>query len=143
MRHQYLLQLFVIFLTSFGVTSAHAEGDSTPLEHAFFIGVKDGDTVHSPLKIGFGVTGMTIAPAGTDTPNTGHFHLLIDTEMSSEQLKAAIPSDAHHVHFGKGQQEAEITLSPGKHQLQLLLGDGKHIPHHPPIVSHPITVTVQ
>src|SRR3546814_18128161 len=74
---------------------------------------------------------MGIAPAGTAVENTGHHHLLIDTGLPP--LDQPIPADAQHVHFGKGQTETTITLSPGKHTLQLLLGDQNHIPHVPAV----------
>jgi len=90
-----------------------------------------------------GVKGMEIVPAGTEKPNAGHFHLLIDTKLSPEERKVAIVNDAQHMHFGKGQTEAELTLPPGKHTLQIVLGDAKHELHAHPVMSKPITVTVQ
>ena len=53
-----------------------------------------------------------------------------------------IPSDLNHIHFGKGQTEAELTLTPGPHTLQLLLGDFEHVPHEAPVVSKLLHVTV-
>lgn len=114
-----------------------------PQPSAFFVDLKDGDTVTSPIKVKFGVTGLEIAPAGTEKPNTGHFHLLIDTELTEEEKKFAIPTDDQHIHYGKGQTEAEMTLSPGKHTLQIVMGDGGHMLHNPPIMSDKITVTVK
>lgn len=81
------------------------------------------------------------APAGVQNANAGHHHLLIDTALPP--LDAPIPADATHVHFGKGQTEADIELAPGRHELRLLVGDHAHVPHDPPIVSAPITITVQ
>jgi hypothetical protein len=57
-------------------------------------------------------------------------------------LDQPVPADAQHVHFGKGQTETTLELAPGQHTLQLLLGDGNHIPHQPPLTSDIITVTV-
>ena len=85
---------------------------------------------------------MGVAPAGVEKPNTGHHHLIIDTELSADELKAPIASDAKHVHYGGGQTEAMVTLPPGRHTLQLVLGDWSHVPHGPPVMSTPITVTV-
>ena len=84
---------------------------------------------------------MGVAPAGVDTPNTGHHHLLIDV---SEPLapNEPIPQDKTHLHFGAGQTEALIELPPGKHTLQLVLGDWSHLPFHPPVMSDVITVNV-
>ena len=83
---------------------------------------------------------MGVAPAGIEKPNTGHHHLLIDTDLPP--LNEAIPNDPKHLHFGAGQTEATVTLPLGKHKLQLLLGDYRHIPEDPPVMSEPITVTV-
>lgn len=102
---------------------------------------KDGDVVSSPVMIQFDVQGMTLAPAGDATPNTGHHHLLIDAPVPD--FGQVIPKDAQHLHFGQGQTMAEITLTPGQHTLQLLLGDGNHVPHDPPVLSPPVTITVQ
>ena len=104
---------------------------------------KDGDTVNSPFLVQFGLSGMGVAPAGVEKPNTGHHHLLIDTTMTAEQMKEPIPADDTHKHFGGGQTEAMVTLPEGKHTLQLLLADWTHIPHVPPVMSEPITITVR
>jgi Domain of unknown function (DUF4399) len=110
----------------------------------YFINVKDGDTVTSPVLIRFGLSGMGIAPSGTEAPNTGHHHLFIDAEpLTGDALNEAIPVDEHHIHFGKGQTEASVTLTPGKHTLQLVLGDWSHIAHKTPVMSDRITVTVE
>jgi hypothetical protein len=102
---------------------------------------KNGDIVTSPVKVVFGLEGMTLAPAGDPTPNSGHHHLLVD--VAAPDLALTIPKDAQHLHFGQGQSEAEVTLAPGQHTLQLLLGDTNHVPHNPPLISAPITITVQ
>ena len=109
----------------------------------YFINIKDGDTVTSPFKVQFGLTGMGIAPVGVQTERTGHHHLLIDTKLSDEELKRPIAADTQHVHFGGGQTETTVTLPPGRHTLQLVLGDWSHIPHNPPVMSAVITVTVR
>lgn len=103
---------------------------------------QDGAVVSGPVTVRFGVKGMDIAPAGEVKDNSGHFHLLIDTD----ELPAAeqpIPKDEHHMHFGKGQTEATLTLAPGEHTLQLELGDGAHVPHTPPVISKRIKITVK
>jgi len=125
------------------LSGASAETPSPPGAKVYFINLKDGQTVTSPFLIQFGLSGMGIAPAGVDKPNTGHHHLLIDTTLSGDQLKQPIPMDDTHRHFGAGQTEATITLPPGKHTLQLVLGDWSHIPHVPPVMSPVITVTVK
>ena len=107
----------------------------------YFISPQDGATVKSPVTVRFGLRGMGIAPAGIAMENTGHHHLLIDAELPPQDLP--VPADANHVHFGKGQTEAAVTLAPGRHRLRLLLGDHLHIPHDPPVASKPITITVE
>ncbi len=107
----------------------------------YIISPRDGDTVTSPVTIQFGLKGMGVAPAGIDKPKTGHHHLLIDTDVPP--LNAPIPNDANHKHFGGGQTEVTLELAPGRHTLQLILGDMAHIPHDPPVMSRKITITVK
>jgi hypothetical protein len=109
----------------------------------YFINIKNGDVVSSPFLVRFGLSGMGVAPVGVDTANTGHHHLVIDTKLSPEALKAPIAADAKHVHYGGGQTEAMVTLPPGQHTLQLVLGNWSHIPHDPPVMSETITITVK
>jgi len=123
--------------------AALGETAAPPGASVYFINLKDGDTVTSPFKVQFGLTGMGVAPAGVEKPKTGHHHLLIDTTLSPEELKEPIASDAKHVHFGGGQTETVVTLPPGRHTLQLVLGDWTHIPFNPPIMSPVIAVTVK
>jgi hypothetical protein len=122
---------------------------SAPGAKVYFINIEDGATVTSPVSIVFGLTGMGIAPAGSDDKNTGHHHLLIDRPALGEgpdgkdELSANLPADDNHKHFGGGQTEVTLELAPGKHTLQLVLGDKNHIPHNPPVVSKVITITVK
>jgi hypothetical protein len=120
-------------------------GDTPAPEGAkvYFIDMEDGQTVQSPLTVRFGLSGMGVAPAGTEKENTGHHHLLIDTTLEGEALNEPILSDDNHKHFGGGQTETTIELAPGEHTLQLVLGDMNHIPHNPPVMSEQITVTVE
>lgn len=111
---------------------------------AYFIGPKDGETVKSPVHAVFGLRGMGIAPAGVEKENTGHHHLLIDVPLpSGEALGEAISKDEQHIHFGGGQTEADIELKPGRHSLQILLGDSNHMVHKNPVYSERITITVE
>jgi hypothetical protein len=107
----------------------------------YFLSPSNGATVTSPFTIRFGLRNMGVAPAGVTNANTGHHHLLIDVETLPPD-NAPIPNDANHRHFGLGQTETEITLPPGQHTLQLVLGDALHIPHQPPVRSEKITITV-
>jgi len=125
------------------VTLAAGETPAPADAKVYFINIKDGDTVTSPVTIRFGLSGMGVAPAGTEVENTGHHHLIIDEAFEGDALKEAIPVDEHHMHFGKGQTEATVTLSKGKHTLQLVLGDWSHVPHKPPVMSDRVTVNVE
>jgi len=115
---------------------------SPPGAEVYIISPRDGATVHSPVHVQFGLKGMGVAPAGVKFENTGHHHLLIDTDAPTD-LSAPLPATDKVVHFGKGQTETTLTtLTPGKHTLQLLLADQNHIPHNPPVISKKITITV-
>ena len=107
----------------------------------FFITPTAGASVSNPVSVEFGLEGMTVVKAGNMQPESGHHHLLIDTGLPT--LDLPIPADENHVHFGDGSTSTQITLEPGEHTLQLLLGDHLHIPHEPPVVSEPITITVE
>lgn len=108
---------------------------------AYIVSPADGAVVSSPVTVVFGLKGIGVVPAGIDRPDAGHHHLLIDVDLPP--LGLPIPADAQHVHFGQGQTETVLTLTPGRHQLRLLLGDHLHVPHEPPIASAPVTIEVQ
>ena len=114
----------------------------SPVEvRLYFITPQAGETVSSPVTVRFGLSGMGVAPAGVAKANTGHHHLIIDSP--TPDLGLPVPKDAKRVHFGAGQTEARVALAPGKHTLQLVLGDANHIPHDPPVVSRVIEITVE
>ena len=145
-------QLIVaMLLVAFGMMGSAVAGDtpSAPGAKVYFVTLKDGATVASPVKVIFGLSGMGVAPAGTEKKHTDHHHLLIDRPAlgkgpdGKDEFDANLPSDANHKHFGKSQTEMMLTLTGGKHTLQLVLGDQNHIPHNPPVVSDVITVTVK
>ena len=108
----------------------------------YFIEPKDGATVNGPVKIVFGLSGMGVAPAGIDFPNTGHHHLLVDLENLPD-LSKPIPADKNHIHFGKGQTETILDFPKGKRTLQLLMGNYLHIPHKEPVISDKITIFIK
>jgi len=114
---------------------------SPPGAKVYFIEPKDGAVVGNPVRIVMGLSGMGIAPAGVEKENTGHHHLIVDTDYTD--MEYSIPADEQHIHFGGGQTEAAVTLPPGQHTLYLLLGDENHIPHHPPVQSAKIRITVK
>ncbi len=107
----------------------------------YFINLKNGDTVASPVNVQFGLRGMGVAPAGIEKAATGHHHLLLD--VAELNVNEGIPVSDQHRHFGAGQTEASVALKPGVHTLQLVLGDQNHIPHHPVVMSDRITITVK
>jgi len=110
---------------------------------AYIISPKNGDTVSSPFTVQFGLKGMGISPAAAGAqPNTGHHHLLIDVAQMPD-MNVPLPNNENIRHFGGGQTEVELKLAPGRHTLQLLLGDKNHIPHDPPVTSDRITITVK
>ncbi len=106
---------------------------------AYIISPKNGDTVEQTFIVKFGLTGMGVAPAGTAKENTGHHHLLVDGKVPDMNM----PLGSNVKHFGGGQTESEITLEPGQHKLQLILGDHMHVPHNPPVTSDVVTITVK
>ena len=140
-----LLRGFLVLavVAASGASPAAAQTASPAGAKVYIINLKDGAEVTSPFLVQFGLSGMGIAPAGVEKPNTGHHHLLIDTKMTDEQMKQPIPADDTHKHFGGGQTEAMVTLPKGQHTLQLVLADWTHIPHVPPVMSEPITITVR
>jgi hypothetical protein len=112
--------------------------------YSYFVNLKNGDTVTSPFKVVFGLSpNMGVAPSGVEKANVGHHHLLVDKTLTAEEMSQPITVDEQHIHFGKGQTETTVTLPPGKHTLQLVLGDWTHIPFNPPVQSEVITVTVK
>ena len=142
MKKYRLLSLLALAVLAFSTLHYTAQAADTHAK-AYFVNLKNGDTVSNPIKITFGISGMKIAPAGTNEPNTGHFHLLIDTQLTAEEKKFAIVKDDKHLHFGKGQTETTLTLTPGKHTLQIVMADGNHVLHNPPVMSDVITVNVK
>jgi hypothetical protein len=143
-RHKWIITEVIIMTLKFLLAALTLT--ALPFAHAgepslYFIEPANGATVSSPVTVKFGLKNFGVAPAGVANENTGHHHLLIDTPLPD--LTQPIASDANHIHFGGGQTETELTLAPGKHTLQLLLGNGMHIPHAKPLHSEVITITVK
>lgn len=137
--------LAVAAILAAALTTAVDAQERTPSPagaEVYIISPKDGATVKSPVTVQFGLKGMGVAPAGVKFENTGHHHLLIDTDVPAD-LNAPLPTTDQVKHFGKGQTETSVELKPGKHTLLLLLGDQNHTPHNPPVVSKKITITVK
>jgi hypothetical protein len=134
----------VLLLGSILAAPAALAGNTpSPKDAQVYIGwPNDGEVINTrTIKIWFGLRHMGVAPAGVDKPNTGHHHLLVDTDLPA--FDEPIPNDRNHLHFGGGQTETVIELPPGTHTLQLLLGDKDHVPHNPPVYSKKITITVR
>jgi hypothetical protein len=143
LKPAFLPVLICLATSSVAYGQAKPAGGPTPSPAGalvYFIDVKNGATIAPKTIIHFGLRGMGLAPAGVDRQNSGHHHLLIDSELPP--LDAPIPNDFNHLHFGNGQTEAEVNLPPGDHTLQLLLGDMNHVPHSPPVMSERISVHV-
>jgi hypothetical protein len=141
--HSILRVLLLATLAPTGFTSAYAEGTPSPKNAEVYVIWPTNGTVINGGKfwLRMGLRNMGIAPKGVNLPNVGHHHLLIDTELTPAGEQ--IPSDRNHLHFGAGETEARIELPPGKHTLQLLLGDHDHVPHVPPVHSNKITIIVR
>ena len=140
-----LIVAAVVLGTPFCAGSVALAQERTPSAagaEVYIISPKSGAVVHNPVLVQFGLRGMGVAPAGVKFDNTGHHHLLIDTDAPSDP-STPLPATDKIVHFGKGQTETALNLSPGKHTLQLLLADYQHIPHSPPVLSQKITITVK
>jgi hypothetical protein len=114
-----------------------------PNAHLYIGWPNNGEVIAAgkPFRVWFGLRDMGVAPKDVSFPNTGHHHLLIDTDLPPPDQP--IPSDRNHLHFGAGETETMLELPPGRHTLQLLMGDDKHIPHNPPIYSKKITIIVK
>ena len=130
--------LAVLFLTG----TALAREPSPAGAEVYIVSPKDGAKVSGPVTVVFGLKGMGIAPAGIKFDNTGHHHLLVDTDAPTD-LSLPLPADEHNLHFGKGQTETTLTLSPGKHTLQLVFADFLHTPHVPAVISKKVTISVE
>jgi hypothetical protein len=135
-----LLALGVCLVAAFAVAADRVAAPAGA--EVYFIAPQNGAKLHSPVTIKFGLKGMGIAPAGIKFDNTGHHHLLVDTDVSELKLDAPMPATDKIVHFGKGQTETTLTLTPGKHTLQLIFADYLHQSFDPPLISKKITITV-
>jgi hypothetical protein len=131
-----LKRYFLALVASLAATHALAGPE------VYLISPADGETVRGEFVVRFGLRGMGVAPAGVERENTGHHHLLIDVDILPP-LDAPLPASEYVRHFGGGQTETVLTLPPGKHTLQLVLGDHQHVPHDPPVISDKITIYVE
>lgn len=125
------------------------ETPSAPGTKQYFVNLSNNDRVKGPVKVIFGLSGMGVAPAGTETEKTGHHHILLDRapfgqgEDGADELEYGILADENNIHYGGGQTEVILDLPSGEHTLQLVLGDMNHVPHNPPVFSDVITIVVE
>ncbi len=140
---RFKLLIAVCLLVGVPLSAALACTPAPPDAKVYFIWPHNGQVIKGgKLWVRMGLRGAGIAPKGVAGPNWGHHHLIIDADLPP--MDQEIPSDRNHLHFGGGQTEARIEdLPPGKHTLQLLLGDDKHVPHCTPVYSEKITIIVQ
>lgn len=139
-----LSSVAIALTMSLVISVAFAARTPAPNNAYLYIGwPNDGEVLpaNKPIRVWFGLRNMGVAPKGVDKPNTGHHHLLIDTDLPP--FDEEIPADRNHIHLGAGQTETMIELEPGTHTLQLLMGDYNHVPHDPPVYSKKITVYVK
>jgi hypothetical protein len=138
-------RLFLALCVTLMAAFAVAQGRLPPAPNAevYIIAPGDGATLHGPVTVRFGLKGMGIAPAGVKFDNTGHHHLLVDTDLSELKLDAPMPATDKILHFGKGQTETTLTLPAGKHTLELVFADYLHNSFDPPLHSKKITITVE
>ena len=133
-----LIGICILFVS--GILHTETVDDQVTLPRLYIESPHNGALVQSPVEVVFGLKGMELAPAGTYAPDTGHHHLIIDNDLPD--LAMPIPSNNNYLHFGKAQDRVLLDLEPGMHTLQLLLGDGSHIPHQSPLISEKIAITI-
>lgn len=139
-----LLPLAILLLPALALAQGMERSPAPQDARVYFVTPNDGEAVTSPVTVRFGLEGMGVAPAGIDHDKTGHHHLLIDVDDSNmPAMDKPLPTTDHVVHFGGGQTEVDIELKPGEHTMQLLLGDHRHVPHDPAVMSEKITITVE
>ena len=144
MTRQLIMSVMVLggLLTSAVAADKLEKRKSPKGAKAYIISPKDGKTVGKKFTVRFGLKGMGIAPAAIDKENTGHHHLLLDVDKLPNLDLPLVATDNIR-HFGGGQTEVQLELPPGKHTLQLVLGDWIHLAHAPPVLSKKITITVR
>lgn len=143
------LTLALTALAGAATADGHLAWPATEGAYVYFINLEDGAKVQSPVLVQMGVSGMGVAPAGTEKEGTGHHHILIDRAPlgegpdGAEEWQYGLPGDDNHKHFGAGQTEAKLDLAPGTHTLQMVFGDLFHVPFGPQMTTDVITITVE
>ena len=119
---KFLQMLIPVFVIAIGACATASQ----PKPRVFFVEPQDNATVGQDVKVVMGIEGMEIKLAGDMTPDTGHHHLIIDAPMIPEGEIVPVDKPEQYKHFGKGQTDTAIKLTPGRHTLTLQLGDGTH-----------------
>lgn len=145
---RFLTTAALIAVPGFALADSHAHGAAERIAapegaSVYLIGLEDGATVSNPVTLRFGARGIGIAPAGVEWDNTGHHHLIINVDPADIDYSEGLPATDNIRHFGGGQTEVTLDLPTGTHTMWLLMGDWTHTPHEPPVMSEPISVTVQ
>ena len=140
---RWAISLSIVLLCCVGAFADDHRTKSPEGASVYIVSPTDGSTVSSPVTIVFGLKGMGVAPAGIEKDNTGHHHLLINTDPSTLDLDSGLPATDQVVHFGGGQTQVTKELPSGTHTIQLLLGDWSHVPHDPPVLSEVTSITVK
>ena len=125
-----------------GSALAHSPGEKA---RVYFENLRDGQQVRAPFEVRFGIEGFGVVPASTRDASRhhgGHFHLLVDAPKPPA-LDEPLPNDEHCIHFDDGERRTLLDLPPGRHRLQLILGDEDHEPFDPPLMSPEITIQVE
>lgn len=145
----FIAAIAVAGLTGTAVADDHLAWQASEGAYVYFINLKDGATVSSPVLVQMGVNGMGVAPAGTEREGTGHHHILVNRpalgkgEDGDDEWLYALPADENHIHYGGGQTEATLDLPAGTHTLQMVFGDMNHVPFGAQMVTDVITITVK
>ena len=123
------------------VAEAAERQPSPPDAKVYIVWPRDGQVIKGgKFWLRMGASNIGIAPAGVQKVNTGHFHVIVDADPPP--MDEPIPNNKNYLHFGGGQTEARLELPPGRHTLQLLFSDARHVPQDPPLLSQKIAVTV-
>ncbi len=125
---------------SLALLGACATQPAAPAQSVSLLEPTNGAVVSSPFKVRFGVAGMKVEPAGDVIANSGHHHLLINLDA----IKAGdeIPFTPKHMHFGKGQTEADVKLEPGNYTITAQFANGEH-KSYGAAMSQTIKITVK
>ena len=124
----------VSIMLALGVAACSSEPSSSDAHRGhrvFFVSPKNGATITPMSTFEFGSEGTTISPVPPGElkpeqvrPGMTHYHLGVDTDcLPPGQV---IPKADPWIHFGKGDNRIEMSMTPGPHKLVLQSGDDMH-----------------